>query len=82
MADDHRALAQRGGQCCALMRRMTREDEVRGGRRQYIEAKPDQSAVEPLPAFDHTVSALLKIGFVLQRGNGAGTGGTPKRVGS
>jgi len=44
MADDHRLLAQRGGQRRALTRRMTGEDEVGGGR-QHFEAKPDQSAV-------------------------------------
>jgi hypothetical protein len=44
MADDHRPLAQRSGQRRTLLRRMTREDEVSGGR-QHVEAKPDQSAV-------------------------------------
>ena len=35
---------ERGGQRRALMRRMTREDEVGAGR-QHFEAKPNQSAV-------------------------------------
>ena len=77
MTDDHRPLAQRGGQRRALLPRMTREDEV-GGRRQHFEAKPDQSAGEPLAAFDHAGAARLKIGFVLERGDGAGLGGLPR----
>ena len=44
MADDHRPLPQRRGQRRALLRLMTREDEVSGGW-QHFEAKPDQSAV-------------------------------------
>jgi hypothetical protein len=80
MADDHRPLAQRGGQRSALMRRMTREDEVSGGR-QHFEVKPDQSAVEPLSAFDHASSAPVKICFLLQGGDGAGLGGPAKRIG-
>ena len=80
MADDYRPLAQRGGQRRAFVRRMPREDEVGGGR-QHFEAKPDQTAVQPLAAFDHARAALLKIGFVLQRGDGAGLGGPAKRIG-
>src|SRR5476649_2508399 len=38
MADDHRPLAQCGGERCALLRRMTRKDKIGGGR-QYLEAK-------------------------------------------
>jgi len=80
MANDHRPLAQRGGQRRALMRRMTREDEVRGGWQDF-EAKPDQSAAQPLSTFDHASAALLKIGLVLKRGDGAGLGGPAKRIG-
>src|SRR3954447_21697888 len=61
------------------MGRMTGEDEVGGGR-QHVEAKLVESAVEPLAAFDHADTALLKIGLVLKRSDGAGLGGPAKRV--
>src|SRR5882757_2401288 len=80
MADDPRALAQRSGHRRAFVRRMPREDEVGGGR-QYLEAKPEQTTVQPLPAFDYTGAALLKPGFVLQRHDSAGLGGPAKGVG-
>jgi hypothetical protein len=54
---------------------------VVGGRRQHFEAKPLQSKREPLAAFDHAHPALLKIGFVLQGGDGAGLGEPAKRIG-
>ena len=44
-------------------------------------SRAGQSAVEPLAAFDHASAALLKPGFVLQRGDGAGLGGPAERIG-
>lgn len=71
MPDDHRPLAQCGGQRRARMRRMAREYEVGGGR-QNLKAKPDQSTVKPVAAFDDACARLAKIGLVLERGDGAG----------
>jgi len=79
MANDHRALPQRGGQRRATMGRMTREDKIGGGW-QHVEAEPVQSAAEPLPAVDHASPALLKIGVILQRSDGAGLGRPAQRI--
>ena len=43
MPDDHRAPTKRGGQPPAIMRGVASEHEIRG-RRQNLEAKPDQAA--------------------------------------
>ena len=77
MADDYRALTQCCGQRLALVLRMTRKDKIGGGR-QHVETEPEQSAIEPRAAFDHASPALLKPGFVLQRGDGAAWAGRPR----
>ena len=80
MPDDHRALAQRCGEPRALMRAMTRKDEI-GGRWQHLEAETEQSAGQPLAAFDDARPALLKLGFVLKRSDGAGLREPAERIG-
>jgi hypothetical protein len=80
MPDDHRFLAQRGGQCRALMCRMTREHEV-GGRWHHVKAKPNQSTVQPLSARYHASAALLKPGLVFEGSDGASLGWPTKWIG-
>ena len=48
MADDHRPLAQRGGQRCALMRWMTRKDKVGAGRQHFKATKWPANLRKPL----------------------------------
>ena len=52
MADDNRTLAKRDCQRRAVMGEVAGENEISGGWQDF-EAKPDQSAAQPLSAFDH-----------------------------
>ena len=52
MADDNRALAKRNCQPRAVMGELAGENEISGGWQDF-EAKPDQSAAQPLSALDH-----------------------------
>jgi hypothetical protein len=80
MAHHDRTLAQRSRKRGATMRHVTREHEIGCGR-QNLEAKPHESLTQLLPLLDHAGPALLKERIVFQRGDGAGLGGPPERIG-
>ena len=80
MADDNPTLAKRHCQRRAVMGWVAGKNEISGGWQDF-EAKSDQSAAQPLTAFDHASTGLLKIGLILKRGDGAGLGGPANGIG-
>ena len=65
MADDNPTLAKRHCQRRAVMGWVAGKNEISGGWQDF-EAKSDQSAAQPLTAFDHASTGLLKIGLILR----------------